>query len=128
VKIEAAPANADVPIRDADAVGHASENYFEHHVKLLRAVGTPRDALTQLCETFGAHLSRNAFRDAAEGHEERFVTLRSYGTGAATSGQELQRLLTALRETGEHVIEHESEYCVYDSAVKLDAGWLHPAR
>ncbi len=127
VKIEAAPGNDEIPQRDADAAGHGPENYFEHHVKLLRDRDAPRDSLLGLCGTFGAHLSRNAFRDTADGREERFVTLRSYGIGAAASDEQLERLLAALRGAGEHVLETESEYCVYDSALSLDAGWLSPA-
>lgn len=124
VKIEAAPHNEDVPVRDADAAAHAAENYFEHHVKLLRDQSAPREALVAACEPLGAHLSRNAFRRPAAGMEERFVTLRSYGVGRATSEQELARLLDTLMTLGEQVIERESEYCVYDSNLELDAGWL----
>jgi hypothetical protein len=127
VKIEAAPSNAEVPRRDEETADHAPENYFEHHVKLLRAASAPRAVLLELCDTFGAHLSRNAFRDTADGREERFVTLRNYGVGSGTSERQFRRLLAALREVGEHVIEFESEYCVYDSALELDAGWLAPA-
>jgi hypothetical protein len=127
VKVEAAPTNDEIPLRDEDAADHTAGNYFEHHVKLLRAADAPRDALLRACAAFGAHLSRNAFREPAEGLEERFVTLRSYAVGAATSEKKLEGLLAALRDCGERVIEHESEYCVYDSALQLDAGWLAPA-
>jgi hypothetical protein len=124
VKIEAAPFNEELPTRDADTLDHPRENYFEHHVKLLRAASAPREGLLRMCDTFGAHLSRNAFRDSAGGREERFVTLRSYGVGSRCSVQQFRQLLAALRESGEHVLDAESEYCVYDSAVELDAGWL----
>lgn len=127
VKVEAAPFNDEIPARDEEASNHAPENYFEHHIKLLRNAAAPRDALLRLCDAHGAHLSRNAFRDAPEGKEERFVTLRAYGVGSASSNRQFRRLLAALRECGEHVLESESEYCVYDSALSLDAGWLTPA-
>lgn len=124
VKVEAAPDNAEVPVRDADAVDHEPENYFEHHIKVRRSTLASRDRLFGVCEEHGAHLSRNAFRQPAQGEEERFVTLRSYGVGRRTSEQQLQRLLLALHELGEQIVEHESEYCVYDSNLNLDAGWL----
>lgn len=127
VKVEAAPHNEEVPVRDNDAALHDARNYFEHHVKLLRTLGTPRDALSRTCEAHGAHLSRNAFRQAADGKEERFVTLRSYGVGSNTSHGQLRRLLTALAALNEQVLEQESEYCVYDSNIDLDAGWLAPS-
>lgn len=124
VKVEAAPHNAEVPRHDADAVGHDGRNYFEHHLKLQRDATAPCDALLQTCQRHGAHLSRNAFRQPTQGQEERFVTLRSYGVGSLSSCQQRERLLAALAALGERVIEHESEYCVYDSNLDLDAGWL----
>lgn len=124
VKVEAAPQNADVPQADAEAAAHAEKNYFEHHIKLLRDAYASRERLAAVCEQHAAHLSHNAFREAEGGKKERFVTLRSYGVGRATSQQQLEALLAALAELGEHVIEHESEYCVYDSNLALDAGWL----
>ena len=76
------------------------------------------------CNEFGAHLSRNAWRENSQGYEERFVTVRHYRIGRAAAEQRLQRLLAALAELGENIVEVESEYTVYDSNVQLDAGWL----
>ncbi len=44
VKVEAAPHNDEVPVRDADAAAHEAKNYFEHHVKLLRDTTAARSA------------------------------------------------------------------------------------
>ena len=77
LKIETAPDNDEVPITDGDAAEHATDNYFEHHVKLRRPTDASRSALEQICDRLGAHLSKNACRRAADGHEERFVTLRA---------------------------------------------------
>ena len=124
VKVEAALHNDEIPLHDADAASHAAGNYFEHHVKLLRDRSAPSQALLQACEQHCAHLSRNALREVEAGRQERFVTLRSYGTGRISSECQLQQLLAALRELGEKIVEIESEYCVYDSNLALDAGWL----
>jgi hypothetical protein len=124
LKVEAAPDNHEVPLHDADAAANEAGNYFEHHVKLLRHTTAPCDALLQVCEEHGAHLSRNALREVTEGREERFVTLRGYGVGRVSSDRQLRQMLAALNELGEQVVEHESEYCVYDSNLALDAGWL----
>ncbi len=121
LKIEVDPANEDVPATDADAAGSA--NYFEHHVKLRRVTGADRTALAAACARHGAHLSRNAFREAGD-CEERFVTLRGYQIGAATAGERLAALLADLHALGETVLECESEYCVFDTNLDLDAGWL----
>ena len=80
--------------------------------------------MTELCESHGAHLSRNAFRQTAGDREERFVTLRTYAVGDQTSQRQLAALLDCLAAVEEDVIETESEYCVYDSNIALDAGWL----
>lgn len=124
VKVEADPNNDEVPQVDADAVTHAAGNYFEHHVKLLRDKTAPHEVLLRACERCGAHLSRNAYREVGPEQEERFVTIRSYGVGWVSSQRRLQHLLAVLQELGEQIIEHESEYCVYDSNIGLDAGWL----
>lgn len=124
LKIEADPANEQVPVTDDAARLEPSVNYFEHHIKLRRPVSANREHLLRVCCGYMAHLSRNAWRIPVEGFEERFVTLRSYGVGRGTSEQLLHRLIHALAEAGEQVIEVESEYAVYDSNLTLDDGWL----
>jgi hypothetical protein len=124
VKIEADCFNDDVPATDNHALLRPPCNYFEHHVKLLRETTAGRDLLLRVCLEHAAHLSQNAWREPADGFEERFVTLRSYRVGRSTSQQRLQGLLTALAEAGERIIEVESEYAVHDSNLALDAGWL----
>lgn len=137
-KIEAAPENAEVPQTDAEALEGASsetasseaaspetEAYFEHHVKLSRQVDAPREGLVEVCERHGAHLSRNALREAAAGREERFVTLRCYRVGRATSDARRDALMADLKALGEEILEYESEYSVFDTNLALDAGWLN---
>lgn len=124
VKIEADPNNCDVPCDDAEAARQPKQNYFEHHIKLRRRAGDDLSDLTTLCEQHAAHLSRNARRKTIDGTEERFVTARAYGVGRTTSIERLNQLTEALTSHGEQIIEVESEYTVYDSALRLDAGWL----
>jgi hypothetical protein len=124
VKIEADPSNEDVPATDAAALLQPSSNYFEHHVKLRRETAAGCESLLRVCLDHAAHLSRNAWREPAEGFEERFVTLRSYRTGRSAAEGRLRRLVAALAGAGEQIIDVESEYTVYDSNVGLDAGWL----
>lgn len=123
LKVEADPHNADVPVTDEESVAHPPDAYFEHHVKLQRPTGALRDGLLDVCEQHAAHLSRNAYRDGGE-VEERFVTQRAYGVGRITATARLHELLADLDTLGEMVIEFESEFCVYDTNLKLDAGWL----
>ena len=100
VKIEADPANDDVPATDRAALLQPSCNYFEHHVKLSRKAAAGCELLVRVCLDHAAHLSRNAWREPAVGFEERFVTLRSYRMGRLASEQRLQRLLAALEGAG----------------------------
>lgn len=127
VKIEAAADNEGVPQTDVDVADLHSANYFEHHVKLLRNAAAERELLVQTCTERGAHLSRNARRDNIRGQEVRFVTMRCYRVGRATAEQQLKCLLVELTSLGENIIEVESEYTVYDSNMRLDAGWLPQA-
>jgi hypothetical protein len=124
IKVEASTLNQNVPQSDEEAIGHATSNYFEHHVKLLRNRAAPCDGLMRACGKRFAHLSRNAWRERSQGKEERFVTLRSHRVGKGSSDRQLRELLDLLNAIGEQVIEVESEYCVYDSNLDLDRGWL----
>lgn len=111
VKLEMAPTAPPVP-----------GGYFEHHVKLLLN-REPDAELIALVLAHGAHLSRNARKRRDDGRHERFVTAREVGERemAATRFRALE---AALRHAGHTVLEVESEYCVQDSAIVLDAGWL----
>ena len=124
VKIEANPFNEDVPVEDAEAAPLPGDNYFEHHIKLLRDPAAGSEPLLQTALEHGAHLSRNAWRRLSQEREERFVTLRCHQVGRNSSDRLLEKLLAALRNAGEQIIETESEYSVYDTNVPLDRGWL----
>lgn len=90
--------------------------YFEWHGKVPYQ---HQAALLALCEQHQAHLSANALRGAAA---TRFVTLREYGP-AATFEHRVAALAAALQARWP-LLKQESECCLYDSNVGLDAGWL----
>ncbi|MGL6075577.1 MAG: nucleotidyl transferase AbiEii/AbiGii toxin family protein [Fimbriiglobus sp.] len=123
VKIEASPWNADVPVEDLDSLLHPPSHYFEQHIKLRRERDADTAKLLAVCEHHHGHLSRNAFRQDGE-FEERFVTIRHYGVGRVTAEARLTDLLAALEVIDETVLESETEYCLYDSRIQLDDGWL----
>ncbi|MHC5539026.1 hypothetical protein ACYOEI_12480 [Singulisphaera rosea] len=123
VKIEAAPWNGDVPDSDVDADSHPTR-YFEHHIKLVLDPETDLQALGDLAETHGAHLSRNARSRLPDGRSERFVTQRCYHVGRSTAVERLRGLVTVLRSNDYAVLNVEEEYVVYDSNPQVDAGWL----
>lgn len=128
-KIEAAPGNVGVPLRDETAADDdPAREYFEHHIKLLLP---DRDveriiALTNLVVPHGARLSRNARRKHDDGREERFVTQRCFKVGRTTSRARLEALVEAVRAAGHQILEVEEEYVVYDSNFDQDLGWFIP--
>ncbi len=124
LKIEADPQNEQVPLTDDQALAHSPHNYFEHHIKIRRNSTSSLDTLSTWCQQNRAHLSRNARRRIEEDYEERFVTLRDYRVGWSTTAANLQQLVDGLIDLGQHIVEVESEYSVYDSNLQLDAGWL----
>jgi hypothetical protein len=117
VKIEAAPSNSGVPLEDGQHTG-----YFEHHAKVLMS-GAEMKTLQQLAQTHQAHVSRSAFKTRSDGWLERFVTLRGYQIGLATSEKRFAALRDSLTEGGFTVLDFVSEYCLYDTAPDLDATW-----
>jgi len=124
IKIEAAPWNQDVPQSNAEAVNHPGDRYFEHHIKLLLEPSANIVTLRELAEAHSAHLSRNVLRIRNDDYRERFVTQRCLAVGRVEARQQLQNLLNAIAPLGYLVLEVEEEFVVYDSNLKIDAGWI----
>lgn len=91
--------------------------YFEWHGK-INFINTLE--LHKLCDMHHVHLSRNALKGQ---HDYRFITLREYGDKDHFESRLLE-LKHALEQGNWVVIKEQSEYCVYDSNVRLDDGWL----
>lgn len=126
VKFEAVAANDGVPDTDAAARTFPPDCYFEFHVKLALPAGADRTALRDRCAAHGARLSRNAYKPAVDGHEERFVTLRVYRAGRDAAFARLDAVAADLVAAGYEIRNTVREYSLFDSAVGLDAGWLDP--
>jgi hypothetical protein len=122
VKLEAIPFALGVPQSDDDP--HQPGGYFEHHVKLLMDGPDAPRKLLEIVERRGAHLSRNVFKHREDRWHERFVTLRNSGVGYQSARAELNELLEDLRQAGYVWLRAESEYCMFDSNMDLDLGWL----
>ncbi|MGB1216373.1 MAG: hypothetical protein ACPG5P_00770 [Saprospiraceae bacterium] len=124
LKIEAHPDNQNVPIGIKDAAVLSSDNYFEHHIKVLVQPDTSRTELLSICEKHNAHLSKNAFKKRADGILEYFITTRSYGMGKNDALAQFQSLLKEVEDSGTKIQKHFMEYCVFDSNINLDDNWL----
>ena len=124
VKLEAVTTNDGIPEADTDP--QPAERYFEYHVK-LRLPATPDEgSLNAVCVGHAAKVSRNAFKTDPAGVSERFVTLRAYGVGRTTAEGRLDALLADLVGAGFDVLNKQKEYSLFDSHVRLDAGWIDP--
>jgi hypothetical protein len=99
---------------------HGPTTYFEWHGKV--AYERP-DELLAVCLAHGAHLSHNALRNDLL---TRFVTVRDYGRKAQFLAR-VERLAGALTAGGWPLSKSQHEYCVYDSSVDSDIGWLGPS-
>jgi len=91
--------------------------YFEWHAKVV-IQNLP--LLLKLCVQHGAHLSRNALRTESTA---RFITLREY-SDLTTFYRRINLLTQALQDGGWQITKAQAEYCVYDTHVDLDKGWL----
>ncbi len=126
VKLEAVATNDGIPESDTEARAFPPGCYFEFHIKLSLTPNTNYSTLGEVCNRFEARLSRNAFKQFAEGHAERFVTLRTYGVGRQSAFARLEELESALLSAGFVVVNRQREYSLFDSHVELDTGWLEP--
>ena len=126
-KIEATPCLrpglVNCPIEDHDIKNYPESNYFEFHAKILISPDN-ENTVKGLCKTHDAHLSRNAFKKLEFG-DHRFLTLRIYGVGQKTSFQRFDRLLNDLDQHLINIIQSQREYAVWDTNVRLDAGWIN---
>jgi hypothetical protein len=126
VKVEADPTTSGVPRTDEEAARLAAANYFEFHllVTLTRLSDLP--ALSRLCAEHNAHLSMNAFKQAAGEETERFVTMRLKGMGGARAAILFDKLAGAIELAGYQPSKRVHEYVVYDTNLTLDDGWMNP--
>lgn len=125
-KIEAVGRHRDVPMTDDAARGAPKVNYFEHHLKVVLPPGYDAGPLAAKCRALDAHLSRNARKQSADGSQERFITLRSYGVGQPSADARFERVVELVHELGLPIKNRVREYTVYDSAIEVDRNWMSP--
>jgi hypothetical protein len=124
VKLEAVAANEGVPDSDEEASRFPPENYFEFHVKLCLSENADLEAMRTCCDHHAARLSRNALKTEEGGCSERFVTMRVYGAGRRSAFVRLEALERDLSAAGFAIVNRQREYTLFDSAERLDAGWI----
>jgi hypothetical protein len=92
--------------------------YFEWHGKITI---NRLHLLLQICQQYSTHLSKNALKE--ETHS-RFITLREFGE-EATFRQRTNEFMAVLSQNEFTLLKTQYEYCIYDTNVMLDKGWLY---
>jgi hypothetical protein len=124
LKLEAVATNEGLPDTDEEAAAFPAENHFEFHVKALLGTDADLDVLRSLCARHDARLSSNALKMDTDGRRERFVTMRVYHAGRRSAFARFDALVNDLLAAGYTLGNRLREYTLYDSAVRLDAGWI----
>jgi hypothetical protein len=125
VKIEAEPTSSGVPRTDEEAARLPATNYFEFHLLVILTRLSELPALNNLCAKHNAHLSSNAFKQAAGEETERFVTMRLKGVGGERAAILFETLASAIEMAGYQTSKRVHEYVVYDTNLTLDDGWMN---
>lgn len=109
----------EIPAVDAKRLQqkNTTDPYYEWHAKVPF---TDTNKLLACCLQHGAHLSKNALRDAGD---TRFVTLRE-SSDEQQFYKRCSALLRDLENGGWTPIKQDYEYCFYDTHRALDNGWL----
>lgn len=114
VKMEVAPWD----IKKAEnIIDDNSENYFEWHGK-FRLENENKAAL--IISNCGGHISKNVLK---RDPNSKFITIREYGTEKVIK-QKITKLKRELSKINIDIIKEELEYCIFDSNVSLDKGWI----
>lgn len=124
IKIEAAHWNQGIPQSNAEVLNCSSDQYFEHHIRLLLSPTADLRHLTKIAQRHSAHLSRNALKIRDDNYQERFITQRCLAVGQIEARHKLQLLLNAVKKY--EILSQEQEFVIYDNNLDLDCGWIKP--
>lgn len=91
--------------------------YFEWHGKIELEF---YEKLLEICRKHTAHISKNSLKGESG---FRFITLRENGEKSIFENRVFS-LIEDLQKYGWEIVKQESEFCVFDSNISLDKGWL----
>jgi hypothetical protein len=122
IKIEAAPWSQGIPRSNAEVLNCSTDQYFEHHIRLLLSPKTDLQHLKNIAQEHSAHISRNALKIRQDNYQERFITQRCIAMGQVEANHQLEILSDAIKEY--KIINQEQEFVIYDNNLDLDHGWI----
>jgi hypothetical protein len=127
LKLEAMAENRGVPQTDREAEQVPGDTYFEYHIKVDGPVSPENDERLKvlardLTDELGVKVpfSCNNMRDKTQ----RYLNLRTYRIGYASSAAVVQRAVEAIARHGFTPAKVIREFIVYDTNKDLDRGWL----
>ncbi len=113
----------EVPLDQAAAVQQLfpeyPRGYYEWHGKVNFQ---HEEELRAICLRHQAHLSRNALKSQ---QDSRFITIRDYSGAAENIQTRVAKLKAELLSQRWSFSKEEFEYCLFDSNVNLDRGWIN---
>jgi len=121
VKIETVPWHPAAPVNDGDKM--PKDCYFEAHIGCIISIDE-KLKLSHLAQTFGAHLSKNAFKKIENGKFVNMVTLRNKDCTYSWFKAEVDDFVNSLNKEGILFENIETEFCLYDTKISHDYLWL----
>lgn len=124
VKIETVPWHPDAPTAD-NGKTHTDDTYFESHLQFAISSQAEHDQLAQLCKKYNLHLSRNKFKESADGKYVQMTTFRSSTMTVEEFEQHCDQVVRAsdmldLKLNKDPIIE----FAIFDSNRSHDNKWL----
>lgn len=89
-------------------------NYYEWHCKV---VDTNLEHFQNICKDLNAYVSKNNLESG-----QRFITIRGYNREEFYKNTDKVRFV--LLENSIIIVKEKFEYCIYDSLLELDDGWV----
>ena len=100
-----------------DFVEEGQQPYFEWHGKIQVE---QEEQVGALIQKYGGRLSQNVLK---RDPKAKFITLREYGTEEAIQ-QRIAAIKAQLTTLGIVLLKEELEYCIFDSNIAVDKGWI----
>lgn len=113
VKIEIAPENYHLFLNIKTKY---FQPYYEWHCKV---VVERNILLEELCRKYNAHLSLNSL----DNDQTKYITIREFENKESFYNN-VRNLETKILDGSWKIVKQKFEYCIYDSKLELDNGWV----
>lgn len=121
-KIETVPWHPAAPT-ETNGKHMPADCYFETHIGVIVPNNDNMVMLNNAVKSFGAHLSRNAFKKHNDGTFTQMVTYRKY-TGTYEEFEDFATKLENEIKRNYNVEKRITEFSIYDTKVSHDSAWL----